>query len=82
MTEEKKILKRNNAFLLYDFFGHAPAQGVMKFTILVDPSLNKCPIRSLSSIYMRASESDTWLAKMFLKGHQTAPSVWLICALK
>ena len=26
MTEEKKILKRNNAFLLYDFFGHAPAQ--------------------------------------------------------
>ena len=50
MTEEKKILKRNNAFLLYDFFGHAPAQGVMKFTILVDPSLNKCPIRWLWSI--------------------------------
>ena len=36
--------KRNNAFSQYDLYGHAPAQehlprGVMKFTILVDPSL-------------------------------------------
>ena len=35
--------QRNNAFSLYDLYGHAPAKnpcpGVMKFTILVDPSL-------------------------------------------
>ena len=41
---EKKIFKRNNAFSLFDLCDHALAQkplspGVMKFTILVDPSL-------------------------------------------
>ena len=35
--------KKNNAFSLYDLYGHALAQeplprGFMKFTILVDPS--------------------------------------------
>ena len=39
----KKIFKRNNAFSLFDLYGHAAAQeprpGVMKFTSWVDPSL-------------------------------------------
>ena len=44
MPGSREDFKRNNDFSVYDLYGHAQAQeplprGVMKFIILVDPSL-------------------------------------------
>ena len=56
MPGSKEDFYRNNAFSLYDLYGHALAQeplprGVKKFTILVDPSLVIITIYSVCLIY-------------------------------
>ena len=68
---------RNNALSLYDLYGHylahwTPAPGVMKVTILVDPSLVIITIYLVCLIYALGVEKKILKEIMHLYGHTLA----------